>query len=75
MKTIIQMYFAGEIDDKNISHWLEEEACMWNGGDGSVEMWQHLGFSSLPDYLKWMDDSSYLKKLKNENNKPQLAKS
>jgi len=75
MKTIIEMYLEGEINDKNINKWLEEETIHWNGGDGSVEMWQHLGFSNDTDYRKWSSNSSYLLELKkeNENNRPKLA--
>lgn len=77
MKTIISEYIAGNIEDRHINKWLEEETIHWHGGDGTVEMWQHLGFASSEQYGKWVVNASYLLELKKQhaNNKPELAKS
>jgi hypothetical protein len=64
MKTIIAGYISGEIGDKYINKWLEEEIVSWDGGDGSIDIWQHLGFETQAQYDSWVKNPNFLATLK-----------
>jgi hypothetical protein len=64
MKTIVAGYISGEISDKYINKWLEEEIVQWDGGDGSIDIWQHLGFETKDQYDSWVKNPNFLATLK-----------